>query len=223
MIENQEDVLALRAAWIEHLRSLLDELEFSPSSLVDHLTSSVALYCQQNCRNGVQRADLDLLLARAFCAVNDRESAARVLSSFPLHARHVERWLEVLSELHHFPALLPFFSLGIIRPADWAGARMDRMWILDLRRLALSDSERHEILLYRSLRSIFENMFVFWDATAGEGVLGLKGLACFNLGPGRPRGLTEAGDLMAYANDLFARQKAARNWRTVPRVLNLDL
>lgn len=225
MILIRSEILAEQEAWTEHLQELFFSLNIPPSSQLENLTAGVAVYCRQYHPHGVQRTDLNLLVARAFCAINDRDSALRVLCSFKSHGRHVERWLEVLCELHHFPALLPFFSLGIIRPADWAGAQLDRMWTLDLGRLALSEAEQHEMLLYRSLRSIIENMFVFWDATFGEGVLGFKGLAAFNMEPQKKRGrtFTSADDLLRFVGDLFLRQQEARGWRTVPVLMNLDL
>jgi len=141
------------------------------------------------------------------------------------HRRHISRWLEILSELHHFPALLPYFSLGMIRPADWAGAQLDRMWIIDFGQLLLSDSEKHEMMLYRSVRAIIEHMFVFWDATSGTGVLGLKGLNTLN-----PEGRLNDAKAEAFSSgmqhfikDLFAQQAEVREWTAVPELINLDL
>ncbi len=225
MIGGRASILAGEEAWSEHLREIFQSLDIPQGTVTDNLATSVAQYCFQFHPYGVQRSDLVLLIARAFCAVNDQDSATRVLRSIKPHARHVERWLEILSELHHFPALLPYFSLGIIRPADWAGAQLDRMWTLDLGRLALSESERHEMMLYRTLRSIIENMFGFWDATRGEGVLGLKGLHSFNVEPSgrQPQTFTTTDDLLGYIEDLLRQQKDARQWQCVPALLNLDL
>ena len=168
-------------AWRSHLQDVLRSLDIPPGPITDNVSASMAVYCRQFHPQGVQRSDLMLLVARAFCAVGDRAVANRVLSSMQPHGHHITRWLEILSELHHFPELLPYFSMGIIRPADWAGAQLDRMWTLDFSRLALSDAERHEMMLYRSIRAIIESMYVFWDATSGEGMLGLKGLGTLNV------------------------------------------
>jgi hypothetical protein len=212
-------------AWTAHLQDIFQSLEIPNGTMADNVSASVAMYCREFHPRGVQRSDLVLLAARAFCAVNDRAAAERVLGSLQPHRRHASRWLEILSELHHFPALLPYFSLGVIRPADWAGARLDRMWTLDFDRLVLSASERHEIMLYRSIRAIVENMFVFWDASGGEGVLGLKGLSSMNVEDGsrRRQTLTATDDLLDYVADLLLRQKDLRGWRSVPSLLNLDL
>jgi hypothetical protein len=210
-------------AWRIHLQDIFQSLEIPAGPLADNLAESVALYCQTFHPRGVQSADLKLLIARAFCAVGDRAAARRVLESMHPHRLHVARWLEILSELHHFPELLLYFSMGIVRPADWAGAQLDRMWTLDFGRLALADSERHEMMLYRSIRALIEKMFVFWDAVRGEGILGLKGLSALNLEAGgrKRETLTSADDLLEYMADLFQQQQASRQWIAVPTLLNL--
>lgn len=216
---------ARQEAWSAHLQEVFLSLDIPSGTLADHLVASIAMYCRTFHPHGLQSTDLKLLIARAFCAVGERKAAGQVLESMEPHRRHVSRWLEVLSELHHFPALLPYFSLSIIRPADWAGAQLDRMWTLDFDRLVLSDSERHEMMLYRSIRAMVESMFVFWDTTAGEGVLGLKGLSSLNvegISSGRQT-LTATDDLLEYIADLFLQQKETRGWRSVPSLLNLDL
>ena len=212
-------------AWSEHLRDVFQTLEIPPGTLADNLAASIAMYCREFHPQGLHSPDLKLLIARAFCAVGDRAAAGRVLESMEPHRHHVSRWLEILSELHHFPELLPYFSLGIIRPADWAGARLDRMWTLDFGRLVLADAERHEMMLYRSVRTLVEKMFVFWDATEGEGILGLKGLSALSVDAGgrKKQTLTAPGDLYEYIADLFARQKGRREWHAIPSLLNLDL
>ena len=206
--------------WAEHLREIF---EIPPGPMNDSISASVAVYCRQFHPQGVQRSDLMLLVARAFCAVSERATAERVLRSMQPHGRHVARWLEILTELHHFPALLPYFSLGIIRPADWAGAQLDRMWTLDFDRLALSEAERHEMMLYRSIRAMVESISVFWDATEGEGVLGLKGLASLNMEKGarRSQTLTQTDDLLEYVADLFLQEQKQRGWQAVPTLMNM--
>lgn len=224
MREAAFQTLEQQDAWTVHLQEIFQTLEIPPGTLSDNVSASVAMYCRQFHPQGVQRADLVLLIARAFCAVNDRAAAERVLSSNRPHHRHVARWLDILSELHHFPQLLPYFSLGVIRPADWAGARLDRMWTLDFSRLALSEAEKHEMMLYRTIRAIVDHLYIFWDASAGEGVLGLKGLSTFNVESGskKKQTLTQSDDLLDYISDLLLQQQAPRGWQAVPTLMNLD-
>lgn len=212
-------------AWTEHLRDLFQSLGIFSGTLTDHVSASVATYCRHCHPHGLRHDDLVLLIARAFCSINEKELAERALDSVKPHALHKDRWLEILSELDCFPSLLPYFSLGIIRPAEWAGAQLDRMWILDLGRLVLSDAEKHEIMLYGSLRAMIENMAVFWDASGGEGVLGLKGLASFNVESNsrQQQTITSADDLLGYIGNLFLQQKKLRNWPAIPVLLNLDI
>ncbi len=215
---------ARQDAWAAHLRDMFQALEIPPGTLADNLAASVAMYCRKFHPRGLQSSELKLLIARAFCAVGDRAAAGRVLESMEPHRRHVSRWLEILSELHHFPEMLPYFSLGIIRPADWAGAQLDRMWTLDFGRLALADAEKHEMMLYRSIRVLAEKMFVFWDATGGEGILGLKNLSALNVDvEEKKQTLTTPDDLLEYIADLFARETGQREWHATPSLLCLDL
>jgi len=211
--------------WATHVQEVFDRLGIPPGTVADNLGASISVYCRTFHPRGLRSDDLNLLVARAFCAVGDRAAAAHVLESMAPHRRHVFRWLEILSELHHFPRLLPYFSRGIIRPADWAGAQLDRMWTLDFGRLVLVDAERHEMVLYRTIRALLEQMFVFWDVSDGEGILGLKGLAALKVETDPPpkQTLTAPGDLLEYVADLLKQQVAKRSWKTVPSLLNLDL
>jgi hypothetical protein len=212
-------------AWAEHLHDMFKTLDIRPGTIADNIAASVAAYCRKFHPQGLHTAELKLLIARAFCSVGDPAAAGRVLQSMATHRRHVSRWLEILTELHHFPELLPYFSGGIIRPADWAGASLDRMWILDFGRLALGDGEKHEMMLYRSIQLMIGKMSVFWDATRGEGILGLKSLSSLNVDEGisgKP-GLTAQDKLMDYINDLLARHTTLRGWQATPSLLNLDL
>lgn len=217
--------LEMQDAWTAHLQEVFQTLEIPKGPVADNVAASVAMYCRECHPHGVQRADLVLLIARAFSAIHERGVAERALSSMKPHNRHVDRWLEILSELDHFPELLPYFSIGVIRPADWAGAQLDRMWTLDFSILKLSDAEKHEMMLYRTIRAIVDHMYVFWDTTSGEGVLGLKGLDTLNVEEGRKpkQTLTQRDDLLEYITDLFLQQKAAREWSAIPSLLNLDL
>ena len=219
LLEDRRDV------WSDHLREILQSLGIPSGTLADNLVKSVSMYCRTFHPQGLQVVDLKLLIARAFCSVGDQAAAGHILESMQPHRRHVSRWLEILSELHHFPELLPYFSLGIIRPADWAGAQLDRMWTLDFGRLHLSDAERHEMMLYRSIRVILEKIVVFWDAVDGEGILGLKDLAALSVAEGgrQKQTLTSPSSLLEYMADLFRQQQAVRNWSSAPSLLNLDL
>jgi hypothetical protein len=216
---------AREEAWTAHLLEEFRSLNIPDGAVADNLAAAIAVYCRQFHPRGLQSSDLRLLMARAFCALDDRSAAGRILESMDPHRRHVSRWIEILCELHRFPDLLPCFSRGIIRPADWAGAQLDRMWAVDFSRLQLLEADRHEITLYRSVRVLIERMYVFWDVTAGEGILGLKGLASLDLQEqaSAAPALTAPDELLAYVARLFEQQRQRRKWHTVPSLLNLDL
>lgn len=199
--------------WLEYLQEIFRELDIPAENQTENLAQSIAAYCKTHHPHGVQNEELKLLIARAACAVDRPEVAKKVLQSMHPHARHIPQWIEILQELHHFPQLLPYFSRGIIRPADWAGAALDRMWILDFSRLALSQAEQHEMMIQQSIQNLLEQMAVFWDATSGAGILGLKGLEDLEL---------QKGDsLWIYVKECLKQHAALRHWKTVPSTLNL--
>jgi hypothetical protein len=223
-VRPSSDILEQDEAWMDHLRDLFRTLGISSGTREDHLASSVATYCRTHHPRGLRTADLRLLVARAFCAVGDRSSARRVLESMDSHRRHADRWLEILTELHHFPELLPFFSAGIIRPADWAGAKPDdRMWTLDFDRLMLADDEKHEMMLYRTVQLMIEKMARFWDATGGEGTLGLKSAHSLELAEAVNGDPAAGPELFRYVADLLEQQAALRSWSEIPKLMSLDL
>ena len=206
-------VVPSREAWSEHLQSVFRELGLDSAPFCAHLSEGVATYCRTFCPRGLQTKDLKLLVARACCSIGERDAAEQVLKSIQPHARHVNRWLEILSELHNFPELLPYFSAGIIRPAEWVGAQLDRMWTVDFSRLHLAESERHEMLLHRSVRLLIERLAGVWDACSGEGVLGIKGWRAWEM--------EDEGSLWAYLSDLLAHEQVERGWATRPDLLDL--
>jgi len=213
--------------WVAHFRRIFKEAGIASEETAKHVSESLALYCQEYHPCGVSTADLALLIARTFCSIGDVGSAEKILRGMEPHSRYTKRWLEVLSELHHFPQLLPCFSRGVIRPADWTGAEQDRMWMLDFTRLKLDDCERHEITMFCFIRTMVDRMAVFWDATAGEGVLGVKGLLYLSLQDIRknPRSKKHppGKGWIDYIADLLKQQKICRAWRDVPVVISLDL
>ncbi len=70
---------------------------------------------------------------------------------------------------------------------------------------------------------MIEKTFIFWDATEGEGILGLKNLAALNVDERRKQTFTMVDDLLDYITALFKQQMPLRNWTRVPSLLNLDL
>jgi len=202
-----------QALWAAHIRERFKELSIPLGEEINHIVASISTYCKEFHPHGLQTQELYLLMARALCSVGQIDTARHVLESMQPHARHVQRWIEILSELHHFPQLLPYFSQGIVRPADWAGAQLDRMWTVDFSRLALAESDQHEMLLCKTLRIMLEKIAVFWDPTQGEGTVGLKGLNYIE---------STSDYLLAYSEDILVQQKKYRNWTQSPKILHLD-
>ena len=208
-------------AWKTYLRTLLEGMQIQDPLPIEHLLFSVALYCQEHYPHGLQEKDAKLLIARALCSLHLRSEATQLIQSMSPHARHPERWLEILTELHQFPKLLPFFSAGILHPADWVGAQVERMWVLDFSKIHISDSERHEILLYRTVRLLIEQTAPIWDSVSGHGVLGIRGLENMHLPPSRYRKRLPPERIPDYIRRLVQHLQLQRTWEEPPMLITL--
>ena len=214
---------SIRSAWATHLREALRDTNVPSERFASHLTESVALYCSQRHPSGLPNDDLNLLLARALCAVGEREAARRILHAMTPHRNHLDRWMEALCELDRFPELLPLFSASALRPAEWEGARRGPSWTLDLNRLRVVESDRHEITLIRTLNALIESISVLWDATRGSGTLAIKGMK--RIHPTRaPHGRKrrDSTDLPRHVDALLDRHRRRRGWTTRPDLFMLE-
>ena len=117
------------------------------------------------------------------------------------------------------------FGNRIIYPASWIACGHETVWVLDIRPLS-SDCAGMEMILFDRIRIVLSTFSDVWDATAGRGFLGLKGLdttATVILGgaatPRTTRQLTaEIRALCARHLDHFQNQ---RGWQTAPAILTL--
>lgn len=118
------------------------------------------------------------------------------------------------------------FGNRIIYPASWIACGRETVWVLDTRHLITSRDAGMEMILFERIRIVLSTFADVWDATAGRGFLGLKGMevtAATILGvptPGRPlQKLTqEIRALAARHLELFRIQ---RGWDTAPAILTL--
>ena len=165
---------------------------------------------------------LSLLMARSFYVSGDVEAAEWILQHDPCCGRHLASWLDVLSTEYPFPELYPLFSAHVLRPVLLNSAGVHETWMLDLDRLALSDADRHELLLFQTLRTLTEKVSSVWNKSEGQWTLGIKGLRRMVAAPGA-RKRTVAGALFNHMGDVLKRCARIRGWSQVPSVLKIDL
>ena len=118
------------------------------------------------------------------------------------------------------------FGNRIIYPATWIACGRETVWVLDTRQLMDPMDFGMELILFERIRIVLATFSDVWDATSGQGFLGLKGVettAALLLGQaaaGRTtRNLThEIRGWCARQLDHFQKQRA---WQTTPAIVTL--
>lgn len=206
---------AERRLWSGTVQKLFQTLELADHAAVPEITESLAVFCQQH--TCVNSRSLFLLAARSFCATGDAEAAGRVLLKDREHRRCAGAWLEVLSSDYSFPELYPLFAARVLYPQQTTSA--GTLWVLDFNRIRLTEADRHELILFQTVRVLTEQVSNVWKKTGGAGTLGVKGLA-------RLAGFAGKGNasdrLFRHIGDVLALRAKANGWECVPAVLQLS-
>jgi len=214
---HQSRRLAERRLWSGHVQRLFQTLGISNRTSAQDITESLAVFCQQHAN--MPERTLSLLMARSFCVTGDAEAAGRILRHDQTHRAHADSWLEVLSAGYPFPELYPLFSARALRPQNLTSA--GTLWVLDFDHVQLTAADRHELILFQTVRVLTEKVSNVWKKTEGRGTLGVKGfkrLAGFI----RLR-RAQSSRLLDYMNDVLACRAEKNGWSTAPSVLLLDL
>ncbi len=151
---------------------------------------------------GLQSIDLDCLMGLV----------SRALTS--LGERHVARRLVLMNN-------------GLLRPSEWEAAGNQAVWTLDLRQMTVRDDDSLELVFFNTLMIVIESIADLWDATDGDGLLGLKHVcqAAESLLGEAARGRRVkdfANEVQAACQDKFEQIGSTRKWTYIPRILNLD-
>jgi len=213
---HQSRRLEERQLWSGYVQHLFQTLEINDRAAAPDITESLAVFCQQNTR--MPEHTLSLLMARSFCATGDAEAAGRILRHDRSHRPHAESWLEVLSSEYPFPELYPLFSSRALRPQNLTSA--GSVWVLDLDKIRLTDADRHELILFQTVRVLTEKVSSVWKKSSGQGTLGIKGLARLTK---FVRGRQPARQLTGHIHDVLALRAQKNGWSAAPSVLLVDL
>lgn len=210
---------AARRVWAGHVRRLFETLQLVDRD-ADEISEGLAAFCEQQPHMAGHM--LSLLMARSFCAIGDLDAALCVLQHDHTYNRHTELWLEVLSAEYSFPDLHPLFNARALRPLRLATAGQRAVWVLDLKKVALLEADRHEMILLQTLRVLAEKVSNVWRKTDGQGTLVVKGLshlAAFI----HPSSEICSSQITGYLQDILCRCASRNGWKSVPSVLLLDL
>jgi hypothetical protein len=121
---------------------------------------------------------------------------------------------------------LRLFGNRIIYPARWTACGHETVWVLDLRHLITPSDAGMEMILFERVRIVLATFSDVWDATSGQGFLGLKGLAITSsliLGattlPRKRQALSS--EIRALCTRHLGHFQMQRGWRTMPALLTL--
>jgi hypothetical protein len=212
---HQSEQLAERRVWAGHVQQLFQTLEISDRAAVPDITESLAVFCQHHAH--MTERTLSLLMARSFCITGDAEAAGRVLRHDRAHRPHTESWLEVLSAGYPFPELYPLFSSRALHPQRLTSA--GTVWVLDFDQIRLTEADRHELILFRTVRVLTEQVSNVWKKSNGQGTLGVKGLPRLMQ---FVRNLKVSRQLPGHIRDVLALRARKNGWAGVPSVLFLN-
>ncbi|MCU0857417.1 MAG: hypothetical protein MUC65_03320 [Pontiellaceae bacterium] len=216
MIDMQQSrEAAERQVWSGAVRKLFRTMELHDCAAAPEIMESLAVFCQQHPR--ITGRDLSLLMARSFCVAGDAEAAVRILQHDRAHRRYAGVWLEVLSSGYPFPELYPLFSSRAVYPQRLMSAGV--LWALDFNKVQLTEADRHEVILFQTVRVLTEQVSNVWKKSNGGGTLGVKGLS-------RLTGLigkrNRPDRLFRHIGDVLALCAQKNGWNHVPSVLCLS-
>jgi hypothetical protein len=213
---HQSRQLAERRLWSRTVQQLFQTLGINDRASAPDITESLAVFCQQSDR--ILGRTLSLLMARSFCITGDAEAAGRILRHDHAHRPHTDSWLEVLSAGYPFPELYPLFSSRALHPQSLASA--GTLWVLDFDKIHLTEADRHELILFQTVRVLTEQVSNVWKKSAGRGILGVKGLARLTQ---FVRNRNVSRQLLNHIRDVLTLRAQKNGWANVPDVLLFDL
>jgi hypothetical protein len=216
MIDIRQQQQTARRLWSGCVEQVFQTLEISDRRGAHDIAETLGEFCRE--RGALSAQTLSLLMARSFCITGDPEAAERILRHDRFHSRHADTWLNVLSAEYPFPELIPLFSARILRPLQMASAGGE-IWVLDTDRIALTEADRHEIILYQTLRTLLRTVSNVWKKTDGRGTLGVKGLPRL----ARMIRVRNPEPLAEHIRAVLKLTAAKNRWQRVPEVLLLDL
>lgn len=169
----------------------------SPSQL-QHVAEAVEVYLQDTNKSVVESDDLVLLASRALKSLGETDSARRLF----------------------------LYGSGLVRPSEWAVTAGREMWVLDLQQMTFKSDALIELVFFNSLRTVLKATADIWDASSGEGVLGLQNV-CSAAATLMGSDTRSADMLTAEITDVCTRSLTRlaeeRAWTHIPDVLPLDI
>lgn len=116
------------------------------------------------------------------------------------------------------PAVWNLFASGVVRASRWISGAGRVVWVLDLERFRAGADRGLELYWMPGLQLLMRCLSGLWDASGGDGVLGLR-LGEEGLRRGRRR---QGLDVPGYCRDVLERIRGERGWSRSPQVVLLE-
>ena len=113
---------------------------------------------------------------------------------------------------------------GVVRGASWIFMGTGRGWIIDLSHFFSGNSTLMELTISALLRKMISELALVWDASSGDGWLGLSGTdRVVTKRSWRGRRGDEGPDLCEYSERVLRYLASQRGWSRVPDVKKLTI
>ena len=218
MIPLSEKQQILQEAWRSHMAEIATESGIDVDDEADDLLETLAYFCRSHTDGQTFSSGyISLLLARVLYSLGRVEDSDSVLNHS--HLSCPSAWHDLIESDEVVASLWPFVQSHIIRPAKWFSFEDAPAWVLDLRMLAVRESEAHEMIVQQVIRLLLEKMSVLWEARKGHGYLCLSGVRDFQVGDTKQF----PDDLVEYIRRVLGKVAVKHEWDTVPELKTLEL
>ena len=204
MICGPEPTLADPSALVAHIASEIDELcghlDLVQDGQVEELARAVAHFLEQQGQSAsVDSRYLVMLASRAMQSVGEDDAARRLL----------------------------VFGTELVKPSEWEVTGGESVWVLDLHQMTTRDDDSLELAFFNSLSVVLQSVADVWDASNGQGLLGLRHVCASArglLGESRDKSLEcVSEEIKTFVAARLAQVSESRHWQHVPRVMDLDI
>lgn len=127
-----------------------------------------------------------------------------------------------------FPRLAVHAALArALKPSSACWSMSGQCWILNLRTLFSFLNPGLELAIWRTLRALIKEIAVLWDASGGQGALGITNAGyisgrILNLPANSSQSRKFSAELMHYCAQALQIASAERQWRLAPTVVAYD-
>ncbi|MBI3985657.1 MAG: hypothetical protein HY343_01955 [Lentisphaerae bacterium] len=220
----------LEGLWQAHVREQVDSVCRAPGRPGHAVALGVTEYLKGRSRlDGIRSEELLCIVCRALWSLGE-EASARQLWEEKARAFGAGGALADLLLDARVPVALSAGLIGRRVVRAWASAvfRAETLWVVDMERLVTAAGTDLELAVFKALTVLMDGLGCVWDATQGEGVLGLRclGRAAQRLCPGargRRRRCLLQRDILGLIREKLEQRRLLKHWAASPQIVRLEL